>query len=188
MQDEDDVAFAAGGAANGHPAPLLTGVETPEDLAVAERRQHESNRISDALGAKLLQGWTMLAEHCPRCGIDIMMRSHMTRKGLKHSISAGYGLAWHFSQTVQMDLHESEGQNHSRMSRNNHSSQQAGLSFSATQRLVVQVPDTAGAQPRQPHSMRRLRRFCAARGRSPVATATSCHNSRRRRKEHPADS
>ena len=31
--------------------------------------QTESNRISEALGARLLQGWAMLDSYCPRCDI-----------------------------------------------------------------------------------------------------------------------
>ena len=84
MQDEDDEAFGACGVANGHAALPLRGAQTPQELAAAEHRRQESDRISDTLGAKLLQGWTMLAEHCPRCGVNIMMRSQLSQTDAEH--------------------------------------------------------------------------------------------------------
>ncbi len=56
-EDDIDSHEQAAGAGLG-PRP------TPAERAA---REAESDRISAALGAKLLAGWAMLASYCPRC-------------------------------------------------------------------------------------------------------------------------
>jgi hypothetical protein len=63
----------------------------PRRMAAApSAAQAESDRISEALGARLLQGWAMLDAYCPRCDDAAVMAADQAQLLTPELIYAWY--------------------------------------------------------------------------------------------------